>query len=90
MLVPASSAASAIEIQAFVRVALTKAPSQVPHVFTTAGIHPYEASEELASMESSRLNADIDAIHNLLTQYPNQVVAVGECGLDYSEGFPAP
>ena len=30
----------------------------------------------------------MDLIRGLLTQYPGNVVAVGECGLDYSEGFP--
>ena len=85
MLVPASSAATAVEIHNFVESA---SASLIPRVFTTAGIHPYEASEELASAETNRLSTDMDLIRGLLTQYPGNVVAVGECGLDYSEGFP--
>jgi TatD DNase family protein len=91
MLVPASTAASAIEIQQFVQ-SHTNTPSSsplLPRVFTTAGIHPYEASAELVDPTTLQLITDIQTLRHLLTNHPDTVVAVGECGLDYSEGFPA-
>ena len=53
-----------------------------PAITTTAGIHPYSASGELASS----LPQTKDRLLSLL-ESPH-VSCVGECGLDYSEGFP--
>ena len=92
MLVPASTAASAIEIQQFVQSnMLTLSPTRPPtrpRIYTTAGIHPYEASADLADPTKSCLATDMSTLRGLLVDHPNTVVAVGECGLDYSEGFP--
>ena len=55
---------------------------QNPNVWTTVGIHPYEArSEEGIEKEMSK-------IRDLIKSNEDVVVAVGECGLDYSDGFP--
>jgi len=53
------------------------AESQPGALFSTAGVHPHHASEY--SDESDAL------IRKLIAQ--NQVVAVGECGLDYFRNF---
>lgn len=50
-------------------------------IFATAGIHPYNA-------ESTQLNAATTSLLNELTAHPN-CLAIGECGLDYSIGFPS-
>nr|CCA21692.1 conserved unknown protein putative [Albugo laibachii Nc14] len=48
-------------------------------VFPTAGVHPFHAVT-LPSEE------ELESLRELSTQ----VFAVGECGLDYSDGFPSP
>jgi TatD DNase family protein len=51
-------------------------------IVATAGVHPYHVMEEACnddSLEKLRLLTENEKCH-----------AVGECGLDYSEGFPAP
>eukprot|EP01041_Mallomonas_annulata_P001498 gene1498-2891_t len=50
------------------------------HVLATAGIHPYHTAEDLLSEQTSNLLENM--IQNELC------ICVGECGLDYSEGFP--
>ncbi|KAF0685813.1 Aste57867_22335 [Aphanomyces stellatus] len=49
--------------------------------FPTAGVHPYNATKAF----------DTDEFQVLATLAgESEIVAVGECGLDYSEGFPSP
>ncbi|RHY09946.1 hypothetical protein DYB36_005582 [Aphanomyces astaci] len=50
-------------------------------VFPTAGVHPYNATKPFDPSDFAILSS--------LAADPT-VVAVGECGLDYSEGFPSP
>jgi len=55
------------------------------NVWTTAGIHPYEAT---SSPRKEDIEKQMSEIRNLIKSNRNVVVAVGECGLDYSDGFP--
>ena len=95
MLVPASCTASSVEIQSFAadcqlrHSASASASLPLPHVFTTAGIHPYEASDELTMAHPPKLDSELQILRKLLLKHPKTVVAVGECGLDYSNGFPS-
>jgi len=50
-------------------------------ILTTVGVHPYHVNDEGSSLEH-----DIDSLKELVNQ--QYVCAVGECGLDASEGFP--
>ena len=59
------------------RQALTLAHADPQRLFATAGVHPHHASE---------LNADLLAELESLARQP-EVVAVGECGLDYFRDF---
>lgn len=52
-----------------------------PMILSTAGIHPYHVNEIVCNEES------INTLSNLVNR--NECLAVGECGLDYSEGFPS-
>ena len=52
-----------------------------PSIMTTAGVHPYSAGRVAASLPATR-----DRLLSLLSS--PRVSCVGECGLDYSEGFP--
>lgn len=62
-------------------IAASKMAAESPHhLFATAGCHPHDASS---------LDADgLATIKSLLSQ--PQVVAVGECGLDFNRNFSAP
>lgn len=69
-------------------------------LFPTAGVHPYHVNEELCNESSvERLRRLINVSQGIfLRQWlyfscsndVKLVKAVGECGLDYSEGFPPP
>lgn len=48
--------------------------------YSTIGLHPHEALN-LSTDES--LHQHIDRLEEIYNKYPNKVVAVGECGLDY-------
>ena len=50
------------------------------NVKTTVGIHPYEAKED------TDLNELTKAIKSNLTS--KHISSIGECGLDYTSGFP--
>jgi hypothetical protein len=51
-----------------------------PMILATAGIHPYHVNEVTCN------DVSIDILSNLVNR--NECLAVGECGLDYSDGFP--
>ena len=53
-------------------------------MLTTAGIHPYEVTESVVGT----LDHTIQQLRDLLHNHPQPFVAVGECGLDFSNGFP--
>lgn len=59
--------------------ALTLA-QQYPHCWSTAGVHPHDSSQWQSSTE-----AEIIALAN-----HSQVVAIGECGLDFNRNFSTP
>lgn len=50
-------------------------------ILATAGVHPYHAESEVYSEES------LEVLSQLIKR--SDCLAVGECGLDYSDGFPA-
>eukprot|EP00938_MAST-03A_sp_MAST-3A-sp1_P006192 g6192.t1 len=52
------------------------------NVWTTVGVHPYEARS------SEGIEKEMSEIRDLIKLNDDVVVAVGECGLDYSDGFP--
>ena len=47
----------------------------------TTGVHPYEARS------SEGIEKEMSEIRDLIQSNDDVVVAVGECGLDYSDGF---
>ncbi|MBJ8407296.1 3'-5' ssDNA/RNA exonuclease TatD [Citrobacter cronae] len=51
-----------------------------PHCWSTAGVHPHDSSQWQSSTE-----AEIIALAN-----HSQVVAIGECGLDFNRNFSTP
>ena len=51
---------------------------------STVGIHPYEAG----TINNDRLAQNMSQIRDLALQHQDLFVAIGECGLDYSPGFP--
>lgn len=53
---------------------------------TTVGIHPYHVLDE--DIKDKDVQEIAERIKGLLLRYPEFCVAVGECGLDASEGFP--
>jgi len=58
------------------------APATQVKIKTTAGVHPYHATTDVGN--------DMTALENILSSSATHVSCVGECGLDYSEGFPPP
>lgn len=52
-------------------------------IYASAGIHPYHAADP----DNSFTKSSIQNLKDMLLE--NGCLAVGECGLDYSEGFPA-
>lgn len=57
-----------------------------PHIRTTVGVHPYHVTDD----DLPSLDTTIKTLQDLLLDEKNKSVicAVGECGLDASEGFP--
>ena len=78
MLVPGSTLAESA-------VAATLAARRPDRVRTTVGVHPYEAGAYAGVDALAALGAEVRT-HAVAQR--DWVVAVGECGLDYSEGFP--
>jgi TatD DNase family protein len=60
-------------------------PPPLP-VKTTVGVHPYHVNDDELAKKS--LEEHGATIKELLTTHPNLCAAVGECGLDTSDGFP--
>ena len=60
-------------------------PPPLP-VKTTVGVHPYHVNDDEFSGKSLEEHGLI--MKELLQSYPNFCAAVGECGLDSSDGFP--
>jgi TatD DNase family protein len=58
-------------------------------VRTTVGIHPYTAKEFIhqTSRDNVRI-ATMEEMKNMILKNKNIIAAIGECGLDYSDGFP--
>jgi TatD DNase family protein len=56
------------------------------HVKTTVGVHPYHVNDNEFSSRS--IQEHKERIKNLLVENGDYCAAVGECGLDASEGFP--
>lgn len=56
--------------------------------YSTIGIHPHEA-EKYAKSPTALIEKSIRKLEEIYHKYPDKVVAVGECGLDYVfEGNP--
>jgi TatD DNase family protein len=88
MLVPASNYQSALEMVEFNKQIQTQdhifLRTTIPSILSTVGVHPYEATVD----EVFKMHETMHQFRQLLEQYPTLFVAVGECGLDYSAGFP--
>ena len=54
-----------------------------PKIFTTAGIHPFE-TDRIQDTKTT-----MTKIEKLAKMHPNSITAIGECGLDFSPGFPS-
>ena len=82
LVVPASDVQSAQDI-----LDRSQQPTLDQHqlsIRSTVGIHPYEAGP----LNNDRLAQHMTQMHDLVLQHPDLFVAIGECGLDYSPGFP--
>jgi TatD DNase family protein len=53
---------------------------------TTVGVHPYHVNDD--ELKTTLLQEHVTTMKQLLLNNPSLCVAVGECGLDASEGFP--
>lgn len=62
---------------------LLPADVKLPSIRTTVGIHPYHVNDNGPSLEQQ-----IESCTEILSSYASYVAAIGECGLDASEGFP--
>jgi len=73
----AETSQQAVALVGWVRQAGTKGAGLVTGfgAWATVGLHPHDASRGLAEVETT--------LHDVLSQQPGVVVAVGECGLDY-------
>ena len=54
---------------------------------TTVGVHPYHVNDDDLQDQLS-MDHHVDAMRSLLVDHASLVAAVGECGLDASDGFP--
>ena len=63
----------------------TSSLSNIPNfkAYSTIGIHPHEA---IKYSDSVSIHKDIEELEKMYQSAPNQIVAVGECGLDFSFG----
>lgn len=55
---------------------------------TTVGIHPYTAKEFIADDQKEPQDATMHTIRDIIVNNKDAISAIGECGLDYSNGFP--
>eukprot|EP00539_Tryblionella_compressa_P004652 CAMPEP_0178751906 /NCGR_PEP_ID=MMETSP0744-20121128/10774_1 /TAXON_ID=913974 /ORGANISM="Nitzschia punctata, Strain CCMP561" /LENGTH=342 /DNA_ID=CAMNT_0020405579 /DNA_START=1388 /DNA_END=2416 /DNA_ORIENTATION=+ len=62
-----------------------KSQPSIP-IRTTVGVHPYHVLD--AEFDNLPLEHHKAAIQQLLQDHPDHCAAVGECGLDASDGFP--
>lgn len=58
-----------------------------PIVKSTVGVHPYHVNDKVEDLGTTREEL-IDRMTDLLQTHRDHCCAVGECGLDASEGFP--
>ena len=60
-------------------------PSSFPvEIKSTVGVHPYHVND----VSTTSMSEQLDIAKQLLQEYNTHCVAVGECGLDASDGFP--
>ena len=64
---------------------LTKRPPPLP-IKTTVGVHPYHVNDD--ELKEKSLEEYSDAMKSLIGNNNDKCAAVGECGLDASDGFP--
>lgn len=57
-----------------------------PVIRTTVGVHPYHVQDE--KLQGKSIESHMETVKDLILSHRADVVAVGECGLDASEGFP--
>ncbi len=76
------SPSSTIE-EAKILLELLPASSALPSIRTTVGVHPYHVIDEGPSLEQQ-----MKKCVELLEKYSCHIAAVGECGIDTSDGFP--
>ncbi len=57
---------------------LSKIPGLI--FYSTIGIHPHEA---VKYQDTVSIRKDIEKLKQIYQSYPDQIVAIGECGLDY-------
>ena len=62
---------------------------QYPQLLATVGIHPNEIRGYEIDSADIKIVTDIAELEKLLLAHKDEVVAVGECGLDYSESHGA-
>jgi TatD DNase family protein len=55
---------------------------------TTVGVHPYHVDDDDVQQRGKSIERQIQSMRELLLANPSLCAAVGECGLDASDGFP--
>lgn len=65
----------------------TKQKTEPLQSYSSIGIHPQEAIKYFSINDqetNSKIRKDLELLEKIYNQSPNKVIAVGECGLDYS------
>ena len=97
MIIPGSSLKDSIETCELIEKVLVDSPSagtasSLPRFISTAGVHPYMADAEDLK-DKTQSNEDVRKMIQTkirdIVRGNKCVAAIGECGLDYSEGFPS-
>ncbi|GKY90849.1 hypothetical protein MPSEU_000057700 [Mayamaea pseudoterrestris] len=56
------------------------------HIKTTVGVHPYHVNDE--ALQELTITEHVAVMRDLLVDHGSTCAAIGECGLDASDGFP--
>ena len=62
--------------------------SSTLQIRTTVGIHPYTAKEFISDGQNGPQDATMQTMRDMILDNRDAISAIGECGLDYSSGFP--
>ena len=86
--VPGSTLNDSIESLLLARSGSQTGVLQGAHVIATAGVHPYHTNTADHTSSDGTAPAAL-RLREIISAHKDVCKAVGECGLDYSEGFPS-